>query len=138
METDYEHVQQRLQILEQALEIAREGAKIIAKNEDFYHDYILLPTNLYVDLLTFETSLHEMSRLKKRIEESGDISHLEELINTLGKARIELDHIQKRNIEGDKNEKWKGWYDPAKRRPNNGFPSQEKLDAIEANIKAKF
>lgn len=134
VETDYDHVQQRLEILEQALEIAEEGAEIVSENEDFYHDYILLPINLYVDLLTFETTLHEMSRLKKMFEESGNKSDLEKIKPVLEKARKELDTINKRNIEGDINKKWEGWYDPAQRRPNNGFPTQEKLDAVEATL----
>jgi hypothetical protein len=138
VENDYDHVQKRLNILKQALEIAEEGAELVSKNEDFYHDYILLPINLYVDLLKFETSLHEMSRLKKTFEETGDKSQLSHAQNILEKARKELDTINKRNIEGDKNERWKGWYDPAKRRPNNGFPTQEKLDAIETNLNSKL
>ena len=104
----------------------------------FYHDYILLPIHLYVDLLTFETSLHQMSRLKKMFEETGDVSHLDGIKPILSKARKELDIINKRNIDGDKNERWKGWYDPAKRRPNNGFPTQEMLDAVEAGLDSKF
>lgn len=115
-----------------------EGAEFLAKNEDFYHDSALLPIHLYVDLLTFETSLHEMSRLKKMIEESGELLHLEDIEKTLAKARKELEIIHQRNIDGDKNERWKGWYDPAKRRHNNGFPSLARLDAIEANFKSRY
>jgi hypothetical protein len=42
-------------------------------------------------------------------------------------------HLQ-RSLDGDKNPRWKGWYDPAKRRPNNGFPTHEMLEEIRKKI----
>ncbi|MCB9250685.1 MAG: hypothetical protein H6613_20175 [Ignavibacteriales bacterium] len=37
-------------------------------------------------------------------------------------------------MSGDKNQLWKGWYDPAIRRPNNGFPTFDDLEKIKINI----
>jgi hypothetical protein len=45
-------------------------------------------------------------------------------------------HLQ-RSLDGDKNPRWKGWYDPAKRRPNNGFPTREMLEEIREKITEK-
>jgi hypothetical protein len=45
-----------------------------------------------------------------------------------------LSDIYKTCRQGDRNEKWKTWYYPEKRRPNNGFPTQEMLRDIQDNL----
>jgi hypothetical protein len=79
-----------------------------------------------------------MAILKKEFEETGDKSKLEQALKLLDKARSDLETVHKRTLEGDKNPRWKGWYDPAKRRPNNGFPTQEMLNEIESRLKSKL
>ena len=59
---------------------------------------------------------------------------LDTAIQLLDEAHKKLDIIHKRSLEGDKNKKWKNWYNPEIRRPNNGFPSKEMLEAIHANL----
>jgi hypothetical protein len=135
---NFEHVEKRIEILQQALLEAEKGRDLVGADDVFYHDYILLPVNLYLDLLTFEKTLNEMAFLKKSFEETGDKSKLQQAIQLLVKARSELQTVYDRSLEGDKNPRWKGWYDPAKRRPNNGFPTQEMLNEIEKNLKSKL
>jgi hypothetical protein len=40
-----------------------------------------------------------------------------------------------RSLDGDKNPHWKGWYDPAKRRQNDGFPAQKCWRRYNKNLK---
>ncbi|MGQ1786170.1 MULTISPECIES: glycosyl hydrolase 115 family protein [unclassified Saccharicrinis] len=134
VETDYEHVEKRMEVIKQACLIADEGAEHINHDETFYHDYIQLPLRLYDDLLTFENCLHQMARQKKEFESHGDKVHLKAVLTLLEEARDHLDTIYKRSLNADKNPKWKGWYDPAKRRPNNGFPTEEMMKSIEDNM----
>jgi hypothetical protein len=94
--------------------------------------------NLYLDLLTFEKTLNEMAFLTKSFVETGEKSKLQQAIQLVEKARSELETVHARSLEGDKNLRWKGWYDPAKRRPNNGFPTKEMLNEIERNLKSKL
>jgi len=76
-----------------------------------------------------------MAALKNMLEETGDKAKMEEALKLLYKAKSDLETVHKRSLEGDKNKRWKGWYDLAKRRPNNGFPILEMLNMIETNLK---
>ncbi|MCG9793164.1 glycosyl hydrolase 115 family protein [Flavobacterium algicola] len=134
VETDFEHVEKRIEILKSALDAANKGNKHIDKQDLFYHDYILLPVNLYLDLLEFENCLHKMAQFKKSFEEKGNKQDITQAINLLEDAQLKLEIIYKRSLEGDKNPKWKNWYDPKIRRPNNGFPSNEMLQEIKSNL----
>ncbi len=133
--SDYEHVDDRLLTLEQSLEEALKGEAIVGNDDVFYHDYILLPVQIYVDLLVFETQLHQMTQYKKQFEDTGDKDYLKKALDGMDDARKKLEVVYERSIKGDKNPVWKGWYHPENRRPNNGFPTFEMLDAIEHNLK---
>lgn len=134
VENDYEHVARRFIILKESLAKAQKGAEIIGAEEVFYHDYILYPVQIYVDLLEFELVLHQMAKDKKQFEDSGDSVFLEKAIEQLDAARTTLNLIHDGCKSGDKNPRWEGWYYPENRRPNNGFPTQEMLDIIEAEL----
>lgn len=135
VESDYSPLEKRRMFVSDALAAAKKGESFVTKESDvFYHDFISLPINLYYDLLTFEGRLHQMSVLKKDFEQGGDISKLEKAHSLLEQARNDLETIYERRLAGDKNEKWKGWYDPKIRRPNNGFPTHEMLNAIADNL----
>ena len=138
VEENFQHVEKRYEILSMAREEAEKGQKFIESGNTFYHDYILLPVYLYLDLLSFEITLNKMALLKKTYEETGDKSNLEEALELIEKARSDLKIVHQRSVDGDKNKRWEGWYDPAKRRPNNGFPTFEMLDIIETNLSAKL
>lgn len=133
--SDYpEKVKKRISLAGQALIFAERGLEFAGVEDTFYHDYILLPVRLYLDLLTFENKLTQMALLKKSFEETGNKENLKEALLLLKDAKKDLDTVYNRSLEGDKNKKWSSWYDPAKRRPNNGFPQQEMLVIIENNL----
>lgn len=133
--TDYQGVEKRLKIAERGLEIANEGATVLSSEQPFYHDYIQLPLQLYIDLLRFEKSLHHIAKLKRQFEVEGDAAALNDAIASCDNAREALRLVYDRCASGDKNPTWKGWYKVENRRPNNGFPTLEMLDDIEQNLK---
>ena len=104
----------------------------------FFHDQVFLPLTIFYELLKFERILHEMYRIKRTYEENKNQNIKKQALVQLRNAREQLKTIYSTRLKGDKNPKWKGWYDPAKRRPNNGFPTQEMLDQIEFAIKNKW
>ncbi|MBD1262108.1 glycosyl hydrolase 115 family protein [Maribacter polysiphoniae] len=134
VESDYEHVEKRLKLAEEALGLALEGEKTVNKGDTFYYDYIVLPIHLYHDLLNFEHTLHQMAQLKKTFEKTNDSGALDKALEKLVIANEQLETIHRRSLEGDRNEKWKNWYNPEIRRPNNGFPSKQMLDDIKTNL----
>ncbi len=134
VEVNFQHVEKRFELLKLALADAENGLEFINSKNTFYHDYILLPVQLYLDLLTFEITLNKMAFLKKTFEETGDRNKLKEALQLLESARKELKMVYERSLSGDKNSRWNGWYDPVKRRPNNGFPTMEMLDIINADL----
>lgn len=137
VENDYEHVANRALILNEALNEAEKGAGIIGDENIFYHDYILFPVKIYVDLLAFETELHKMAKYKKQFEDTGEKVFLKKAIDRINVARLALIEVHERCVTGDKNPTWQGWYNPENRRPNNGFPTQKMMDAIEVNLNSK-
>lgn len=133
VENDLKHLALTRKYIDSALIEATKGLKL-SKNDKFYYSYIYLPVLLYSDLMVFESDLHKMSLLKREYENSGDSSFLTEASKILEKAKLNLTQIYQNRIEGDKNVKWEKWYDPAIRRPNNGFPTMEMLEQISSNL----
>ncbi|WP_411031851.1 glycosyl hydrolase 115 family protein [Spongiimicrobium sp. 3-5] len=131
---DLENVRATKALIAMALDEAKKGLDVLEGDKDFYYSYIYLPAQLYSDLIAFETSLHQMSKLKKAFEASGDPANLKEALVLLKDAGTGLDQIYANRLAGDKNIKWDRWYDPAIRRPNNGFPTNEMLEAISQNL----
>ena len=122
------------EVLEKSLSEAELGYELLKRNDNFYHSYILLPAQLYSDLIAFETELHNMALLKKQFEITKDIKYLNEAISLLPTAKNKLKIVFDHRSSGDIDDKWKNWYSIANRRQNNGFPTYEMLDAIEANL----
>lgn len=104
----------------------------------FFHDQIYLPLRIYGDLLEFEWLLHQMFRVKRSYEQTANEDFKQQARALLVDCRDQLDKLYDRRLTGDKNPKWDSWYDPAKRRPNNGFPTSEMLDEIEKTINEKW
>jgi len=71
-------------------------------------------------------------------EESGKKEHLQQSLIQLDEAIKALELVLQRSSDGDKNPRWEGWYDPAKRRPNNGFPTLEMLGEIREKLISKL
>ncbi|MFB9057380.1 glycosyl hydrolase 115 family protein [Mariniflexile ostreae] len=129
---DYENTAQCWENIQKALSEAEKGYE--KEETDFYHAYILLPVQLYADLIAFETTLHAMSKLKREFEISKNIQVLERAKKMIPEAEQQLEHIYKRRAEGDLDDKWKDWYAVKNRRQNNGFPTQDMLMAIQENL----
>jgi hypothetical protein len=49
-------------------------------------------------------------------------------------AMPQMEAIDATCLQGDRNPKWKTWYDPAKRRPNNGFPTTGMIAYIQEHL----
>lgn len=131
---DFEHVAQRAKLISEAINEAKKGEQFLNKNSIFYNDYILLPLEIYADLLAFEMELHQIAQLKKQFEDLADKDALAKAIERVTRARKLLEVVYNRRLEGDKNRNWNGWYNPENRRPNNGFPTLQMVDDIETNL----
>ncbi len=132
VEPDFETTTICESYLEKSLEEAHVGYK--KDKSDFYHSYIVLPVELYSDLIAFETTLHNMSKLKNQFEITKNNQFLEEAKKLVPEAKNKLDQIYKRRASGDLDDKWKDWYAIKNRRRNNGFPTFEMLETIENNL----
>lgn len=90
---------------------------------------------MYNQLLEFENTLLDAAQLKiaymTNDHQKDGLYKAKELMT---KASTQLKTIYKTCLAGDKNPKWATWYDPAKRSSNNGFPTQEMIAAILANL----
>jgi len=137
VENDLANLQKRLPLMETALTKAK---ALLSKTSDsyFFHDQVYLPIQLYMDLLTFENKLHQLYAIQRKQESSPSDSLKAEALALLKIAREQLDVVYENTIQGDKNPRWKGWYNPSQRRPNNGFPTVEMMDAIELAIEEKW
>ncbi|MFK7981878.1 MAG: glycosyl hydrolase 115 family protein [Saprospiraceae bacterium] len=137
VENDLVDLQKRLSLLETALTKAK---KLLPKTSDshFFHDQVYFPIQLYMDLLTFENMLHQLYAINRKQEVNPSSSLKTEALVLLKTAREQLAVVYKNRIQGDKNPRWKGWYNLAQRRPNNGFPTVEMMDAIELAIMEKW
>ena len=132
VESDYQTTIQSNEIIQKSLIEAKKGWAL--EQSDFYHAYILLPVQLYSDLLAFETTLHKMAVLKRQFETSKNPSFLEESIALVPVARDQLARIFEQRESGDLDKKWNNWYSIKLRRQNNGFPTVEMLNDIAANL----
>src|SRR5665647_616074 len=127
----------RSNFVKTALEEALLGLPNAKDQADFYYDYIYLPALMYHQLLDFENTLLDVAQLKLSYITTGNkIGNLKKAKQIMLKASEKLKIIYKTSLQGDKNNKWHTWYDPAKRRPNNGFPTMDMIKSIQANLDA--
>lgn len=136
VENDLEHVKNTRKYLKLALIDAEKGYTLEKNNPNFYHAYILLPVQIYLELIKFESTLHQMALLKKAFEKEGDKTHIENALEELTNAKTQLKRIHQTREKGDIDNKWKDWYHPKIRRPNNGFPTQQMLDDVKINLES--
>ncbi|KAA9041188.1 hypothetical protein FW778_03900 [Ginsengibacter hankyongi] len=125
----------RSSLVETAVEEASLGLPKAKDQADFYFDYIYLPALMYHELLDFENTLLVAAHLKWDYitggHEKGKLVAAKKLMLN---ASVQLKLIYKTSLQGDKNRKWATWYDPVKRRPNNGFPTPHMITSIEQNL----
>jgi hypothetical protein len=126
---------QRSFFVNEALQQASSGLSKTKDETGFYYDYIYLPALMYHQLLEFENTLFDAAHYKLdyrgKENRKEDIDKMKQLMTV---ATTQLKDIYKTCMEGDKNKKWATWYDPAKRRPNNGFPTLDMIDSINKNL----
>ena len=129
--------QKRISSLDKAVEL-NSSVSTSTQNDVFFHDHFSLPVHIYRDLLIFNQNLIELSVLKGQYEQTRDERLLEEAKAVFAEARKNLSLVYERRLSGDKDPKWATWYDPAKRRPNNGFPSIEAIEKIGNAIESSW
>lgn len=137
VENDLATCQKRYDLIQNARFQAEQLSPKVA-DSPFFHDQVYLPILLFSDLLAFEKTLHEMFLINRSYEQTKDENLKNQAKALLKTARNQLDVIYKNRQQGDLNPRWEGWYNPANRRPNNGFPTVAMLDAIELSIKEKW
>lgn len=95
-------------LLEKAIQMCAKISPTMTDQNHFFHDHVILPVTLLFQLYQIAYNLQKASTTRKN-----------KLFIAAAQKSI-LEHHQTR-IKGDKNTKWKGWYDPNKRRPNGGY-----------------
>jgi len=122
--------QPRIDSLLQGLTYVESAAKHIPEDDTFFHDHIELPMKIYLDLLQYNQTLIDLIILQKQHLNTDKPLYSKELQRLLDLGKTQLATIYQRRMTGDKNPKWATWYDPAKRRPNNGFPTTQDFENI--------
>lgn len=120
--------------VKKSLQWAKSGAEQAAGPADFYYDYVVLPATMYWQLLDFEHWLMDAAIAKLQYQRDADKSYIDKALHDIRLASEQLKAIYQTCNEGDRDLKWKTWYDPAKRRPNNGFPTGEMVKSIQSNL----
>jgi hypothetical protein len=132
----FPHLSGRKQHLDAALKQASAGlGKGKGNRARFYDDFVYLPALMYNQLINFEITLMKAADHKHFYEVKHQKKNIIIARKLAKSAFDQLRIIYKTCMGGDRNPKWKGWYDPAKRRPNNGFPTLKMIEAVQANLK---
>lgn len=126
IEKYFDGTARRIESLKQALEYVDRAKTQLAGDGEFFHDHIELPIRIYLDLLEYNQTLIDLVITNESSKEQQ-----EKIDALLVLGRTQLEQIHARRLTGDKNPKWTNWYDPAKRRPNNGFPAMDAFQLIE-------
>lgn len=147
MEEAVETTAHRLETLQDALKAAECANELAQDQADFCHDHLVLPIRVFTETMAVHLALQKAMLAWNRYRHIRDRSYLEQIKDQMERliassekaeanrhlreaARLLRVHLKTREA-GDKNPKWKGWYDPAKRRPNGGFPDIEALEKAE-------
>ena len=103
---------ERVEILTRGYAMVKEMEMRIGEQNDFFHDYFALPLLLLLQLNRILLALLRFPESKKKV-------HDYLLINEMIDEHTRLRH------QGDRDERWKGWYSPETARPNGGYPKKE-------------
>ncbi len=120
----------RIDSLKAGLSYVEKTAKTIPDSNTFFHDHIELPMRMYLDLLQYNQTLIDLIALNSERATLDVSAFNNELEQLLSQGKQQLNTIYKRRLSGDKNPKWATWYDPSKRRPNNGFPTEQDFEKV--------
>ena len=113
-------------------------AKLTGNDAIFFHDYVELPIYIYRDLLEYNQYLIELSIIKGQYEKVPSDELKMKAKEIVASAKAKLAEVYNRRLTGDKDPKWDTWYDPSKRRPNNGFPDDKSAAVIEMAIDSNW
>jgi hypothetical protein len=124
----------RIASLKEGLSYVEKISKTIPDTNNFFHDHIELPMRIYLDMLEYNQTLIDLIALnsERSTLDTSVFNNELELLLTQGKQQ--LNTIYQRRLSGDKNPKWATWYNPSKRRPNNGFPTEQDFEKIIVNV----
>jgi hypothetical protein len=134
VENDLDNLSKRRLLLEDLLSEAKGIYGKLEEGRIVFFDQILHPILQYTDLVLFEEELHELYRKKLIYDKDGDEEVQREILEGLERANMLLQEIYKNTGIPSADSKWNGWYDPAKRRPNNGFPTVQMMNEIKNAI----
>jgi hypothetical protein len=121
---------ERLATIEKALEAAQEAVDLAGDHADFCHDHLLLPIRLFAETVALRLALQDARIGWNEYELNGVADGIARANAAILRAKESLAMHLRTRAEGDKNPKWKTWYDPEKRRPNGGFPTHKDLDQV--------
>ncbi len=130
LRTDRAACADRLAMLESALEKALQADAVADDQAGFCHDHVVLPIRLFVQTVALRLALQDALVAWNENAREGRQDGKTRAEAAIARARDILAAHLKTREDGDKNPKWKTWYDPAKRRPNGGFPTMADLDGI--------
>jgi len=122
--------QPRIDALLKGLAYVESATKNITNDDTFFYDHIELPMNIYLDMLVYNQTLIDLIAHTRKKDSLVLTIYEKELSRLLSQGKNQLDTIYERRLSGDKNPKWSTWYDPKKRRPNNGFPTKEDFNNV--------
>jgi hypothetical protein len=116
--------------LGEALAEAERATALADDQCGFCHDYVELPVRLFLQTAELHRALLDAILNGERFRASGDPAARDAANAALDSAAGLLrEHLETRET-GDRNPKWKTWYDPAKRRPNGGFPDLATIESL--------
>jgi len=102
----------RVDILTDGYERVQDVERRAGERADFFHDYFSLPFLLLLQLNRILLSLLRFPDSENKIRDCL-------LINDMIEEHTQLRH------RGDRDGRWKGWYNPETARPNGGYPKKE-------------
>ena len=139
MTRHFKKTQPRLDRLTKLLpQVQATKKKISEENMAFFHDYIELPIYMYHDIVQYADYLIELTKIKGQYEQAPSEELKAKALKVVAAARAKLGDVYRRRLDGDIDPKFATWYDPSKRRPNNGFPSSESGALIESAIRTNW
>lgn len=104
-------------LLKEATELAQSTAAIVSDQANFFHDQVLLPITLLLQINQIALELDQAAIDGKR---KMHVQNAIELFKQHHATRM----------SGDKHPRWATWYDPDKRRPNGGYPTLARLEKL--------
>ncbi len=126
----FEGTQPRIDNLKQAIGYTEKAKVKLLGAEEFFHDHIELPIRIYLDLLEYNQTLIDLVILSEQNKAQPNQIIQKNIAALVNLGAEQLEQIYQRRLVGDNNPKWAGWYEPAMRRPNNGFPTKEDFEKI--------